>query len=278
MADKWHVGLVDLGGGAGLLGQVEGRTAAAVSAWIEAQSPAWCAGVQVVAIDMCTVFKSAIRTSLPHATVVVDRFHVAQLANAALTEVRRRVTVQQRGRRGRKGNREWELRNSLTRAGARMHAKHLDPMIEDLRALPAKIGIPILNAWNVKEDLMDLLALHGTHPDRTQISALLIRFYENAAASGLPEMQRLASTVSTWWPQILAAITTGVTNAGSEGTNRVIKTDARCAFGYRNPANQRLRARAATTRRARGHLTTHTSGRHSQPRHRPETGQHGQAR
>ena len=100
---------------------------------------------------------------------------------------------------------------------------------------------------------MDLLALHGADPNRPETSALLTRFYENAAASGLPEIQRLAGTVSTWWPQILAAITTGVTNAGSEGTNRVIKTDARCAFGYRNPANQRLRARCATTRRARGH-------------------------
>jgi hypothetical protein len=33
VADRWHVGLVDLVGGAGLLGQVEGRTAASVSAW-----------------------------------------------------------------------------------------------------------------------------------------------------------------------------------------------------------------------------------------------------
>jgi NADP-dependent 3-hydroxy acid dehydrogenase YdfG len=57
-----------------------------------------------------------------------------------------------------------------------------------------------------------------------------------------------------------------VNNAGSEGVNRLIKTDARCAFGYRNPVNQRLRARCATTRRARGHLGTHTSGPHSQPR------------
>jgi transposase len=80
---------------------------------------------------------------------------------------------------------------------------------------------------------MDLLALHGTHPNRTQTSALLIRFYENAAACGLPEMERLAGTISTWWPEILAAITTGVANAGSEGTKRVIKTDACCAFGYR---------------------------------------------
>jgi transposase len=275
VADRWHVGFCDLTGGAGLLGQVEGRTAASVSAWVEAQSKEWRAGVQVVAIDMCTVFKAAVRDSLPHAVLVVGRFHVAQLANTALTEVRRRVTVQQRGRRGRKGNREWELRNRLTRSAARMHADHLDPMVEDLAALPKKIGGPILAAWNVKEDLMDLLALHGTGPDRTKICELLVKFYESAAASGLLEMERLATTVSTWWPQICAAITTGVTNAASEGINRLIKTDARCAFGYRNPANQRLRARCATTRRARGHLKTHTSGRHSQPRRSSRPQQHG---
>jgi transposase len=113
---------------------------------------------------------------------------------------------------------------------------------------------------------MDLLELHGTQPDRAESSRLLTKFYESAAASGLPAIERLATTLSTWWPEIHAAITTGVTNAGSEGVNRLIKTDARCAFGYRNPANQRLRARAATTRRARGHLTTRTSGPRSQPR------------
>ncbi len=215
---------------------------------------------------MCTVFKAAVRDSLPHATLVVDLFHVAQLANAAVTEVRRRVTLQTRGRRGRKGNREWELRNRLTRAASEMHAEHLDPMVADLEDLPKQIGAPILVAWNVKEDLRDLLDLHGTNPTREQIGRLLTRFYENAAASGLPEMVRLATTVSTWWPQILAGIATGITNAASEGINRAIKTDARCAYGYRNPANQRLRARCATTRRARGHLTAQTSGRHAQPR------------
>jgi transposase len=266
VADRWHVGFCDLTGGAGLLGQVEGRTAASVSEWIERQSTAWRAGVRVVAIDMCTVFKAAVTASLPHAILVVDLFHVVQLANNAVTEVRRRVTLKHRGRRGRKGNREWELRNRLTRAASRMHAKHLDPMIADLQGLPKQIGEPILAAWNAKEDLRDLLDLHGTNPTRHKIGELLTRFYESAAASGLPEMQRLATTVSTWWPQILAGIATGITNAASEGINRVIKTDARCAYGYRNPANQRLRARCATTRRARGHLLTRTSGPHGQPR------------
>lgn len=129
-------------------------------------------------------------------------------------------------------------------------------MIDDLRALPKKIEAPILTAWNVKEDLMDLLVVHGTHPTRPEISALLTRFYENASASALPECERLAQIVSTWWPQILARITTGVTNADSEGVNRVIKTGARTTYDYRNPFNQRLCTRAATTRRARGYLKT----------------------
>ncbi|WP_051450967.1 transposase [Actinospica robiniae] len=107
-----------------------------------------------------------------------------------------------------------------------------------------------------------------THPSREQIYRRLERFYASCTASGLPEMRRLATTVSTWRNEIIAGIVSGVSNAGSEGHNRAIKTDARCAYGYRNPVTQRLRARLATTRRGRGHLATRTSARHSQPRQR----------
>jgi transposase len=252
--DRWHVGFVDLAGGQGLLGQVEGRTSTVVKDWLEQRDEDWRQGVRFVAIDMCTIFKSAIRDALPQARLVVDHFHLVQLANQALTEVRRRVTVQVRSRQGRKSNREWELRNRLTRSAARMQATHLDPMIDDLHALPTGIGMPILAAWNAKEDLLDLLALARTHPDRAVIWARLSRFYERCGASGLPELERLAGTVSVWWPEILAFIQTGITNAGSEGTNRVIKTVARDAYGFRNPVSQRLRTRCATTRKGRGFL------------------------
>ncbi|MFC4059655.1 ISL3 family transposase [Planomonospora corallina] len=253
-ADRWHVGFVDLSAGQGLLGQVEGRTARTVIDWLEARGTAWKEQVAYVAIDMCTIFKAAVRAALPHATLVVDHFHLVQLANATVTEVRRRVTVQVRGRRGRKGNREWELRNRLTRSAAWMHGEHLDPMVDDLLGLPARIGAPILAAWNAKEDLLDVLALARTHPDRHVIAERLFRFYDRCAASGLPELERLATTVQTWWPEICAFIRTGITNAGSEGTNRVIKTVGRDAYGFRNPENQRLRTRCATTRKSRGCL------------------------
>ena len=99
-----------------------------------------------------------------------------------------------------------------------------------------------------------MLALARTHPDRSVIADRLFRFYDRCAASGLPELERLAGTIETWWPQILAFLRTGITNAGSEGTNRVIKTVARDAYGFRNPESQRLRTRCATTRKSRGCL------------------------
>ncbi|MEU6006721.1 transposase [Streptomyces sp. NPDC047453] len=74
---------------------------------------------------------------------------------------------------------------------------------------------------------MGLLATARTRPDRELVRDLLYRFCRRCADAGLPELQRLATTVETWWPEILALLCTGITNAGSEGTNRVIKTVAR---------------------------------------------------
>jgi hypothetical protein len=63
--DRWHVGFCDLSGGQGLLGQVEGRTTTAVSDWRRQRPPAWREQVRYVAIDMCTIFKAAVRAALP---------------------------------------------------------------------------------------------------------------------------------------------------------------------------------------------------------------------
>jgi transposase len=135
-----------------------------------------------------------------------------------------------------------------------MRGEHVDALLDELACLPAPIGAPITAAWHAKEDLLDLLATARTQPDREPVRDLLHRFYQRCADAGVPELERLAGTVETWWPEILAFLRTGITNAGSEGTNRVIKTIARDAYGFRNPVNQRLRTRAATTRKARGHL------------------------
>jgi transposase len=126
-------------------------------------------------------------------------------------------------------------------------------MVAELADL-GEIGSPILAAWLAKEELRHLLALARTNSTRHQISGRLHRFYTDCADSGVPEIERLATTVQTWWPQIEAFIHTGITNATSEDINRVVKLEARTAYGFHNPTNQRLRTRCATTRRGRGHL------------------------
>jgi hypothetical protein len=79
-----------------------------------------------------------------------------------------------------------------------MRAEHVDRLTDTLSNLPTKIGAPILTAWNAKEDLLDLLALARTQPDRETIARLLHRFYTRCANSSLPELHRLATTINTW--------------------------------------------------------------------------------
>ena len=82
----------------------------------------------------------------------------------------------------------------------------------------------------------------------------LYAFYHWCVQTGIAELERLATTIERWWPAIEAFIQTGITNAKSEGVNRVVKLTGRNAYGFGNPTNQRLRTRLATTRRARGCL------------------------
>ena len=225
LADRWHVGFTDLAGGQGMLGQVEGRTADDAAYWLASQTPAWRDRIRYVVIDMCTVFVAAVRRYLPLATLIVDHFHLVQLANSVVAEVRRRVTTVLRGRRGRDSDPEWKIRNLLGRNRENLTDRQLAKLWNTLIDLDEP-GQTILAAWIAKEELRAVLALAGTHPDRTVIAHRLTRFYLWCADAGIPELERLASTISTWWPCIEAFLHTGLTNAGSEGHNRVVKPTA----------------------------------------------------
>jgi transposase len=243
--ERFETNFVDLAGPHGLLGQTAGRTSAAVVAWLDARGEDWKATVQVVAIDPCAAYRTAVEHALPHARVVADRFHLVRLANDMVTEVRQRVTREQLGRRGRTTDPAWTNRRLLLRAGDRLSARRLG----QLKAVFAaddptdEIGA----AWGVKERLRMLLAA----TDRHTIAARLHRFHQTVLTADLPEATRLAETVDAWWPEILGFLDTRITNAGTEGTNRMVKDAARIAFGFRNLDHQRRRVRFHCTRRSR---------------------------
>ena len=53
--------------------------------------------------------------------------------------------------------------------------------------------------------------------------------------------RRLARTLRSWEPELLAYFDSRLTNGPTEGTNRIIKAVKRQGFGYTNAENYRWR-------------------------------------
>jgi transposase len=245
-SDPWMTSFVDADPTrAGLLlGLAPGRSGSCVRAWLGEQTPAFRDAVELVVIDPSAPYASGIRAALPRARIAVDKWHLVRLANEAVTEVRQRVTREQHGHRGTNEQPAWVHRRMLLTAGDRLSARQR----ARLRAVLAsddptnEIGA----AWAVKERLRMLLA----QTDRDRIRDALWRFYDAAAAADMPETTRLASTIEAWWPAILVALTEDVTNARTEGFNRIIKQTKRVGCGFRNMDNyqRRIMSHIALTR------------------------------
>ncbi|MCB0949642.1 MAG: ISL3 family transposase [Mycobacterium sp.] len=247
--DRWDTGLVDITGDQGLLAQVNGRSSGAVVDWLATQDPTWRAQITHVAIDLCPAYARAAREALPQAIVIADRFHLVKKANDMVDAVRRRVTLAQRGRRGRKADVEWINRRRLLRGAERLTEQQRINLFAKL--LAADPNEDIAAAWIAKEQLRELLSCAERGGLRYEIHTALDRFYRFCAACKVPEVIRLARTVAAWQGPIIAALQTGLTNARTEGYNRIVKHIGRIAFGFRNPDNQRRRVRWACTRRSR---------------------------
>ena len=199
-------------------------------------------------MDSYASYRAAVQQALPQARIVADHFHLVRLANQAVTDVRRRVTWDTHGRRGRKTDPAWAARRRLLRGRERLSEAQFSRMWNDLSD-----GDPsgaILTAWIAKEELRALLATAQRGGQRHDVAHRLHRFNSWCASSGLPSSSGSPAPSTAWWPEVLGLLQTQVTNAGTEATNRTVKTAARTAYGCRNLDDQRRRVRFAGTRRS----------------------------
>jgi transposase len=247
--DPWETGFVDITGDQALLGQVDGRTSAAVQAWLAERTEEFRNAIKVVIIDPHAGYAAAVRAALPQAQIAVDHFHLIMLANKTVTAVRQRVTRDLLGRRGQKIDPTWANRRLLLRGHERLSERALARMWNG--CVDNDPTSQILSAWIAKEELRALCATatRGGHPG--EIRTRLWDFYRWCADADIPELTTLAETIETWWPAIEVFLMTGLTNARTEGTNRLIKQVKRAACGFRNRENYRRRVRLHCTRHTR---------------------------
>jgi transposase len=252
-SDPWMTSIVDLDPAhpAGIIGLAPGRTGGCVTGWLALQTKQFRDGIAVVAIDPSAPYAAGIRRALPDAVIVLDHFHLVLLANQMLTEVRQRVAREQHGHRGMRSDPAWAHRRLLLRAGDQLSPSALARLKKVLREDDPTDEIGA--AWAVKELLRQLLAAHGpTRYSRSGTGHLRTRFLTACVDADMPETTRLAGTIEKWWPEIEAFLALGVTNARTEGHNRVIKQIKRVACGFRNQANyeRRIMMHNATRRAA----------------------------
>ncbi len=103
-----------------LLDVVPGRGGESPKKWIANQPKNWCDTIKWGTLDLSGPYKSVFRSVLPNTTLVVDPFHLIQLANKRLYECRRQVQQEVLGNRGRIGDPLYRIRRLLNMAKERL--------------------------------------------------------------------------------------------------------------------------------------------------------------
>ena len=189
------------------------------------------ARIEAVAIDMSQAYINAVRTHLPAATVVFDRFHVVKLMNDKLSSLRRSLQrrAESEAKDVLKGTRWLLLKDPRKLEEDRNEAARLNAALE--------LNAPLAAAYYLKEDLRQL----WSQPNKQAASSFLEGWIERARATGIRQLITMSNTLSLHRQGLLAYYDVAISTGPLEGTNNKIKTLQRTAYGYRDQEFFRLR-------------------------------------
>jgi transposase len=205
--------IVDLDRGR-LLDVVKGRSRDVLGRWLIDRSTDWCAGIRLATLDPAAGYRAALEDHLPNATLVVDHFHAIGLANRAIDESRRRVQNHTLGHRGHKSDPLYRARRALLTGYERLSSERFEWM-QSLLAVGDPDG-EVSACFVAKELLRDVFAA----TDEAHARRRMIAFYLWCADAEVPELTRLARTVSRWAELIFAYHRSGgASNAKVENTH-----------------------------------------------------------
>jgi transposase len=224
----------DRTGAARLLDMVEGRSKAVFAAWLSARPQAWRDGIEVVAMDGFTGFKTAAVEAMPETVPVMDPFHVIRLAGDALNRCRQRVQQDLHGHRGRKGDPLYSSRRTL-QTGAGLLTDRQHGRLERLFADDAHAEVEV--TWAVYQRMVAAYR----HPDRRhgrRIMAEVITSLSAGVPVALTELATLGRTLKKRAADILAYFDRPHTSNGpTEAINGRLEHLRGSALGFRNLTN-----------------------------------------
>jgi len=218
-------------GPARLLDMVEGRSKQAFKTWLAARPKQWRAGVEVVAMDGFTGFKTATTEELPDATAVMDPFHVIRLAGDALDQCRRRVQQDLRGHRGRATDPLYRARRTL-HTGLDLLTARQKTRLETLFA--GDDHVEVETTWGIYQKMIAAYREPDRATGRIRMQAVI-----DAIGSGVPaalkEVIVVGRTLNKRAADILAYFDRpGTSNGPTEALNGRLEHLRGSALGFRN--------------------------------------------
>lgn len=227
-------GVRDKTGPARLLDMVAGRSKAVFKQWLADRPQSWRDGVEVVAMDGFSGFKTATAEELPDAVAVMDPFHVVRLAGEALDRCRRRVQLATCGHRGRKSDPLYAARRTL-HTGTDLLT---DKQTERLHALfTADEHIEVEATWGIYQQMIAAYR----EPDRAkgrELMSKLIKSVSHGVPRALSEVITLGRTLAKRAADVLAYFDRpGTSNGPTEAINGRIEHLRGSALGFRNLTN-----------------------------------------
>jgi transposase len=207
----------------------KGRRAEDVIAWFQSRPQAERDQVEVVVMDMSKTYASAIGQLFGEKVLVIDRFHVVQLAVAALDGVLRSVSTQLDAEEAKSLQ---KLRKRWLKSANQRDVDALIARYEWRRRFP--------ELREVIDWIQTLRAWFERTYEKPAREAFL-KLIERASQSALEPLQRMAGTLSRWFEPISRYLRHRYTNGMTEGFNNKIKLIQRRAYGLRHEHNRRKR-------------------------------------
>ena len=176
--------------------------------------------IQCVTMDMWRPYKEAVQQVLPEASIIVDKFHVLKMANAALDQLRKRLGANMTDRQ----------RRTLMKDRKLLHMRPKDLRPESALMLSGWLrNLPELEAaYDAKE------AFYGVYEaeNATDAKQKYHEWEQGLSGSLKQAYDPLITAWLNWENEILAYFDGRLTNACTESVNNLIRVANRMGRGY----------------------------------------------
>jgi transposase len=201
-----------------------GKSAETLGLFFAELGPERSTAIEIVTMDMSAAYTRAVHDHAPQAEIVYDRFHVVQLLNAAVDEVRREAMrmADDAEKRSLKSTR-WPLLKNPWNLTRKERQKLSDLQRNNQR---------IYRAYLLKESFQQIYDA----PSAAHADDLFAEWYAWARRSALAPFRKFAATIKSYWPAVRRFLQVRLTNAIVEGTNSKVRMISHRAFGFHSAA------------------------------------------